>query len=70
MPYEERTVADRIKDVESSAFRNEQGIKIVELMHENKRLKDSLGRAKRKAQSGGGAIKGLATLGSKPTLPS
>lgn len=70
MPSEERTIEQRVRDIEESSFRNEQGLKIVELMHENKKLKDSIGRANRKAQSGAPSIKGLATLGSKPTLPS
>lgn len=66
---DERTVAQRLKDVETSAVKNAQGVKVVSLMHENKRLRDSLGRAKRKSQSSTSKIKGLGSLGSKPTLP-
>jgi hypothetical protein len=61
-------LSNRMKEIESLAIRNKQAQTIDELGKENKALKDRLGRKNNSKSST--KIAGLATLGSKPTLPS
>ena len=61
-------LANRIKEIESLAIKNKQAQTIDALGKENKALKDRLGRKNNSKSST--KIAGLATLGSKPTLPS
>lgn len=61
-------LSNRMKEIESLAIKNKQAQTIDELDKENKALKDRLGRKNNSKSST--KIAGLATLGSKPTLPS
>jgi len=61
-------LSERMKEIESLAIKNKQAKVIAKLDEENKALKDRLGRKNNSKSST--KIAGLATLGSKPTLPS
>lgn len=62
------TVSDKLKQIETMAIKNKQAKVIAKLAEENRAMKERLGRKKNSKSST--KIAGLATLGSKPKLPS
>jgi len=73
MADEEKNKEDKEKtlqeELDAITFKNKQANAIKKMTAENKRLKDELGRKKKRNTSSNTRIAGLKTLGSKPSTP-
>lgn len=57
------------EELDAITFKNRQANAIKKMTAENKKLKDELGRKKKRSTSSNTKIAGLKTLGSKPSTP-
>ncbi len=73
MADEEKNKEDKKKtlqeELDAITFKNKQANAIKKMTAENKRLKEELGRKKKRNTSSNTRIAGLKTLGSKPSTP-